>query len=270
MSTTKVFVIFGVIVFALACLLWVLEISFPSMLGRYIGLVENFVVTMVGAYVVAIVLDFTLQRSQEKAREKVAKVGISEASQVINRMMSLFTMMVKASSNGFIPSTIKELFGIEAAGLISLHLNLDKPAPVTSSIPWRNYITMEARYVLDRLSFVHTHYLAFLHEDALVALAQLRNNPLLQVLSEALHTTAVGQDISHPVLNIPLESLTPLMSEMLVSVEKIQQEAERLNTAIVPNLSRFALRDNVKPKIGDSRFEGQPGPRIFIGKEPPA
>ncbi len=131
MSTTKIFIIFGIFVVIITFPLIILYIWFPELLGRYTGLVENIIVGLIGAIVVATALDFTLRRRQEKALEKVARVGLSQASQIINRMMSLFAGMVKASSDGFVPSKIEELFGDKASELISLHLALRENAPTS-------------------------------------------------------------------------------------------------------------------------------------------
>lgn len=270
-STTRIFVIFGIFVVIVTVPLLFLYVWNPAMLGRFISLVENIIIGLPGAYIVALALDFTIRRRQERAMERVARVGLSEASQAINRMMSLFAGMVKASSDGFIPSTIEDLFGTNATELISFHLGLDKRAPVFPEIPWQDHITREAKFVVDNLTNVQERYQAFLPGHTLAALGTLRNNSLFHVfgsLSNMTKTDAL-QNIKRPVLNIPPENLQMLMDNILVSVKTVQQEAKRLKAPIVPSFPSSTFRDDVKPDIGDARFEGQLGPGIFIGKELP-
>ena len=87
MSTSKIFVIFGVFVVIVTFPLIIFYVYFPGMLGKYLGLAENIIVGMVGAFIVALALDFTQRRRQERAVEKVARVGLSETSQAINKML---------------------------------------------------------------------------------------------------------------------------------------------------------------------------------------
>ncbi len=164
-------------------------------------------------------------------------------------------------------------FGDKAADFISLHLDLCKPAPVSSNMIWGNYIPMEAKSILDRLSSVQARYLAFLPENALAAIGELQNNPLLNMFTR--FSGIINSDASHgitrPVFNFtPLENLKPIMTEMLISVKTVQKESERLNAVIVPQLSKVTFRDDFRPKTGDARFEGMPGPGVFTGNEPPA
>lgn len=272
MSTTKIFVIFGICVAVLTIPLIVMYIWFPLVLGRHISLVENIIVGAIGTYVVALALDFTLRRRQEKAVEKVARVALSEASQSINRMMSLFSSMIKASSDGFVPSTIEDLFGAKSIDLISLHLALSSRAPVTSNITWLDYIGREARLLVDGLTDIQDRYQAFLPESVLATIGTLRNNSLFSVFIQLPNvvTSDAQHNIQRPVLNIQIENLKPLMDEIVISVKTIQQSAVKINAKIVPRLPSPTFRDDVSPKIGEARFDGQPGPGIFIGEQPPS
>lgn len=208
MSTTKVFIIFGVFVIIVTFPLIVMDIWFHTMLGRYVGLVENIIAGMIGAFIVALALDFSLRTRQEKAAEKVAKIGLSQASQVINRMLSLLAGMIKVSSNGFIPSTIEELFGAEAQELISLHLALGKRALTTSNILWQDYIAGEVEIVEDGLTSVHERYQAFLNENALVAIGILQASSLLDIfrILPAAVRSSIELGVQKPVLNMPLRA----------------------------------------------------------------
>ncbi len=272
MSTTKIFIIFGIFVFILTVPLLVIYIWFPIVLGRYVSLVENVIVGTIGAYVVALALDFTLRRRQEKAVEKVARVGLTEVSQTINGMLAFFSSMIKASSDGFTPSMIEDLFSIKAAELISLHLALSSPAPVTSNITWQDHITGETRFLLDKLTSIQDRYQAFIPEDVLANIGTLRNNALFVIFKDL--SSAFKRDkqlnIERPVLNItPLEVLTSLMNEILDCIKIIQQVALKLEASIVPKFPSYTLRDDVSPKVGAARFDGKPGVGIFIGEMPP-
>jgi hypothetical protein len=267
MSTTRIFVTFGIIVAVVTVPLIVLYVWFPAALGRFTGLAENVIVGMIGAFIVAIALDFTARRRQEKSAEKIAKVGLNEASQIINKMLSLFGMMIKASSNGFIPSTIEELFGAEAQELISLHLWLDKQASTSTSVQWQDYMAAETRNIIDSLSSISERYQFFLSPDILIAIGNLRNNALLDVIKSfpAMNRVTSQLGIKHPVLNIPLNTLKAIMESMLTSVDVVEKEAKKRKTDIVPQFPTFTFRDDVLPKVGEARFDGQPGPSIYIG-----
>ncbi len=143
--------------------------SSPTSIWKIFGLVENSIASLVGAFIVALALDYTLRRRQEKAIEMVASVGLSEISTCVNRLIALFGGMVKVSSSTFPPSTIKDLYGPEAAELISLHLDLAKPAPVTSKTPWVNYIKEEIKRINDSLVSINNRYQAYLPEDTIIA-----------------------------------------------------------------------------------------------------
>jgi len=272
MSTTNIFVIFGICVAILTIPLIVIYISFPLILGRYINLVENIIVGTIGTYVVALALDFTLRRRQEKAVEKVARVALSEASQSINGMMSLFASMIKASSDGFVPTTIDDLFGPKSIDLISLHLALSSHAPVTSNITWLDHIGREARLLVDGLTDIQHQYQAFLPESVLATIGTLRNNSLFRVFIQLPNVVTIDaqHNIQRPVLNIQIENLKPLMDEIVISVKAIQQSAVKINAKIVPTFPSFTFRDDVTPKIGESRFDGQLGPPLFISEQPPS
>jgi len=272
MSTTKIFIIFGICVAVLTIPLIVMYIWFPLVLGRHISLVENIIVGTIGTYVVALALDFTLRRRQEKAVEKVARVALAETSQNINGMMSLFASMIKASSDGFVPSTIEDLFGAKAMDLISLHLSLSSRAPVTSNITWLEHIGERTQHLVDELTDIHNRYQAFLPESVLATIGTLRNNNLFSVFIKVpnMVTSDIQHKIQRPVLNIQIEDLKLLMDEIIISVKTIQQSAVKINAKFVPRFPSMTFRDDVKPKIGEARFDGQPGPAIFIREQLPS
>jgi len=271
MSTTKIFIIFGVCVAIVTAPLIITYVWFPIILGRYISIVENIIAGLIGAYLVALALDFTLRHRQEKAAEKVARVGLSEASQTINAMIALFASMVKASSEGFTPSTMEDLFGSKAAELISLHLALGSRAPVTSSITWQEHISRETHSLLDKLTNIQGRYQAFFSERALAAIAALRNNPLLNALQQIAQAAQFDaqMNIQRPVLNIPLDNLKPFMNDILISIKQVEHYAEELKTDVVPHFPQRTFDDDVSPKFGDARYDGPLGPSFSIGKELP-
>ena len=267
MSTTKIFIIFGVCVVVVTAPLIIMYFRFPEALGRYTGLAENVIVGLIGAYIVALSLDFTLRRRQEKATEKVAIVGLTEASRRINRMIALFGSLFKASSDGFIPSSMEELFDAKAADLLSLHLAINGRAPVIPNITWQEHITRESSLILNELAGIQDRYQAFLPENVLVALSKLRNNTLLNAFSQLSYGAALDrqENISRPVINfVPLAKLTVLMNEVLLCVKTIQQESIKLKASAVPQFPSFDFQNDVEPKVGSARFEGKPGVSFFI------
>lgn len=267
MSTTR---IIAVVIFFAAIIvipLVIIYIWFPLTLGRYIGLVENIIAGVIGGLIITLLIDFTIRRREKNALEKVARVGLSEASHQVNRMMGLFAAMVKASSTGFIPKSMDELFDAEAADLISLHLDLYKPAPVTPQILWPQYMSNETRYVLSKLSEVQNHYQSFFPENVTAEIAELRNNRLLLILQNVSGMVEVDirENIKCPVLNIiPPDALRQSMKDILNCVKTLQQDANRLKTTTAPHFPHFTFREDVLPKLGDSRYEGLPGPPIVI------
>ena len=271
MSTTKIFIIFGIFVFILTVPLLIIYIWFPIVLGRYASLVENVIVGTIGAYVVAFALDFILRLRQEKAVEQVARVGLTEVSTKFNRLIALFGSIFKAASDGFIPSTIDELFDAKAADLLSLHLDMNGRAPVTSGITWQEHITRESCLILNELTSVQDRYQAFLPGNSLVAIGKLRNNTLLIVFNQLSHGANLDkqENIQRPVINfIPLEKLTFLMNEILSCVKTIQQASIKLKTPTTPQFPSFDFRSDVEPKVGSARFEGNPGVPFIIGEIP--
>ncbi len=271
MSTTKLFIIFGLCAAVFVIPLIILYIWFPFVLGRHVGLVENAIVGIIGAYVVALSLDFTLRRRQEKALEKVAIIGLTDLSQTINRMIALFGSIFKASSDGFIPSTIDQLFDTKAADLLSLHLSIDSRAPVVPETTWQEYITRESNLILEKLNGIQNRYQVFLPENVLVALGKLRNNPLLNVFSQLSMGSALDKKerVSRPVINFtPPETLNYLMGEILLCVKTIERASIKLEASVVPHFPDFTFREDVGPKIGSACFEGKPGVSIIIGPFP--
>lgn len=237
MSTTKVFIIFGICVLVVIIPLTVLYVWFPSIIGRYNDIIENIIVGLPGAYVVALALDFTLRRRQERALAKVARVGLTETSRTINHILSFFASMIKASSTEFKPSTIDDLFSIKAAELISLHLALDRPAPVTSKINWKDYISSEASYIIDKITSIQNRYQAFFPYYVLTAVGILQDNTLLAFFKNFSHVDRVDTRLKfkRPVLNItPQETLNSLLKEILICIKTIQKAAIKLEASVVP------------------------------------
>lgn len=271
MSTARIFTIFGICVAFVTIPLISLYIWFPDILGRHVSLIGNIIVGAIGAYIVAFALDFSLRRRQEKAMEKVAIVGLAEASTKFNRLIALFGSIFKAASDGFIPSTIDELFDAKAADLLSLHLDINGRAPVTSGIAWQEHITRESCLILNELTSIQDRYQAFLPENVLVAIGKLRNNTLLIAFSQLSHGAELDkqENIPRPVINFtPLEKLTFLMNEILLCVKIIQQASIKLNTLTIPRFPSFDFRKDVEPKVGSARFEGSPGVAFIIGEIP--
>lgn len=271
MSTTKIFIIFGVCVAVLTIPLIILYIWFPFVLGRHISLAENAIVGIIGAYVIAFSLDFILRRRQEKALERVAIVGLAELSQTINRMIALFGSIFKASSDGFVPSTTDQLFDAKAADFLSLHLSIDSYAPTVAKITWQEYITRESNLILEKLNGMQDRYQIFLPENVLVALGKLRNNPLLNVFSRLSEGSALDKKerVSRPVINFtPPETLNRLMGEILLCVKTIERASIKLEASVIPHFPDFTFREDVSPKIGSARFKGKPGVSFIIGPFP--
>jgi hypothetical protein len=268
MSTTKIIIAFVVSIVILTVPLLVTYIWFPSVLGRYIGLVENVIAGVIGGLIITLLLDFTIRLRDERALDKVARVGLSEASRQTNRLMGLFAAMVKASSSGFLPSSIDDLFGSESAELISLHLDLYKPGPVMPQTSWPVYIENEIQYIMSRLSEIQNRYQAFFSGSSLAAIAELRINPLFIVLQHSSETIQDDKQmqIHRPVLNIPPDTMKQLMKDILTSIKTLQRDSYRLKTEDVPHFPHFEFQDNVLPKLGDARYEGPPGPPTFIGR----
>ncbi|MDO8717162.1 MAG: hypothetical protein Q7J73_10220 [Dehalococcoidales bacterium] len=269
MSSTKIIVVFAVGTIVLIIPLVAIYIWYPTLLGRYTGLAENVIAGVIGGLLISLFLDYTLRRRQEIALEKVARVGLSEASQMVNRIIDLFAQMVKASSTDFVPTSLGDLFNHQAAVQISSHLALDKGAPVMPSMLWRDYIIHEIGVIINTLTQVQERYQAYFREQTLIAIAELRNNPLLTALQHIQMSQLDAQmNIQRPVLNIPLDTITLFMSSILNSVQKIRQDAEKIKTTVVPRFPQRTL-DDVLPKFGDARFDGTPGPNLFIGKSLP-
>lgn len=269
MSTRKLFFIFGLIVFLICAPLLTIHIVAPHLLGRYIGLVESSIASLVGAFIVALALDYSLRRRQEKAIEMVASVGLSEISMCVNRLIALFGGMVKASSSTFSPSTIKDLYGPEAAELISLHLDLAKPAPVSSKTPWVNYIKEEIERINDSLANINNRYQAYLPEDTIIAIVTLQNNTVLKVIS-GFSIYDPELDIKYPVFNIEPEKLNFYLAEIKTSINIIQQSATRLKSKKIVKFPDFTFKSDVQPFKGSARYDGEAGPMTYIDFLPPA
>ncbi len=158
MSPTRIIIIFAICLTVLMIPLLTIYIWWRTLLGSYVGMVENVIAAVISALLITLLLDFTLRRRQEMTLEKVARIGLTEASQKINRMIALFGSIFKAASDGFIPSTIDELFNAKAADLLSLHLALESPAPVLPAITWIEHITRESRLILNELTNIQDRY----------------------------------------------------------------------------------------------------------------
>ena len=271
MSTTRIFVIAGIGVAVITIPLIIIYIGFPLILGRYVSLAENAIVGIIGTYAVAFSLDFIIRRRQEKAAEKVAIVGLTELSRTINRMIALFGSIFKASSDGFIPTTIDQLFDTRAADLLSLHLSIDSNAPVVPKATWQNHITHESHLILENLNVIQARYQVFFPENVLVTLGKLCNNPVLLIFSQLSNGTALDkrEGVPRPVINFtPLETLHYLMGEILSCVKTIERVSTKLATPIAPHFPDFTFRNDVGPQIGSARFNGEPGVSFIIGTFP--
>ncbi|GEM_PF-4537872 len=134
MSTTKIFLLVGAIIAVIVIPLLILYLTNPVIFGDHTGVIENIIVDLPAGYMVALVLDYTFRHREEKERDRVARVGLSETSCVLNRLLTTFASMVKAASDSFQPNTMEELFESRSTELVSLHLHLNANAPMLTPI----------------------------------------------------------------------------------------------------------------------------------------
>jgi hypothetical protein len=176
--------------------------------------------------------------------------------------------MVKASSDGFIPSDFTSLFGAKSAELISLNLGLDMKAPVVPNSTWREHIPREINIILAELHDISHRYQMYFESDLLTALAEICNSPLITAMRTLPSVKAldVKPRIQYPVLNIiPIETLESLLQALTPCIETVRLYASRLNTRIQVNIPTEIFRDDVAPMLGDSRYVGKPGPPMIFG-----
>jgi len=270
MTVKKIYIIFFSIILAAATILIYLDIRYPDLLGRFRNLAENGIAGLIGALIITFLLDFSIAQRQEKATQRMASVGLIETCQVINRLLAFTGTMIKASSNEFIPYDIDALFSNESQELVSLHLGIDKLAPNTSKTSWRYHIQNECKFIHEQLGSIQQRYYLLFSEDVLGAIGELYNNPLLNALMVVNDMDAADKRfrVKRPVLNIPLDQMSILMTEILRSVKKAERYTNKLNLKIKIQFPSQTFRSDFLPKLGDSRYDGQPGPGYSIGVLP--
>lgn len=272
MSATFFLAIFVTLLALGTCVLVSVYLFARGWLGNYVSLVENAIVQMAGTVIVVLAVDLVVRLRENAARARVARVGISELAICTNRLVDLFASLIKASSMDWIPQTFEDLFGDTAAELISHRLELARPAPVFPKTTWRDYLARQATLIKDTLDSVQQRYQAFLPEDALERMAVLRGNALLEVLTHLPNVDVLDRmsDIKRPVLNIRLEDLRTPLSEIYSTVKIVEGNAIKYKSRIKMRFPAYIFsRDDIQPKRGDSRFEGEPGLYMIIGPSPP-
>jgi len=267
MSTTKIFIIFGVCVLIIIAPLMILYFGFPETLGRFSGLVENTIAGLIGALLVAILLDFTIRRRQEKANEKVARVGLSEVAVSIDRILILFGNIYKASSDEYLPSSLEELFDDKATNLLSLHLAIKEQDPTIFNTTWQAYLSRESEKILNELTETQSRYQIFLSETCLIVLSKLRANGLLRFFVTQNKTADFDQQkgVYRPVFNfVPTNNVSIFLKEILSCINTIQKETRKLNAPTILQIPSFIFRNDVAPIVGSARFEGTPGVECLL------
>ncbi len=216
---------------------------------------------------ISFLLDFTLRHRQEMQLNKVAAIGLSEASVQVNRLIDLIASMIKASSDGWIPKTIDNLFNDEASELLSFHLDLGKPAPVIPIAQWRWHLSTQTELIINELTHIQGLYQAYFPNSTLTSIVSLRTSPLLSLYQNIFFASQADEQLNilRPVIDISLDALQPLMTNILTSIKQIQHDSEKLNSRIKPNFPSRIFDDDVKPNLGDARYDGPPGPLTFIG-----
>jgi hypothetical protein len=267
MSPTKIIIFFAIFIAVITSVSLYFDLSHPAIFGRHVSLVENLIAGAVIILLISLILDFTLRRRQEIQLNKVAGIGLSEASVQVNRLIDLVASMIKASSNGLIPKTLDNLFSEEAAELISFHLALDKPAPVVPGMLWKSYLSYETELIVSELGHIQDRYQAYFSEATLTAIVSLRTSPLLAVFQNIYlgSQTDTQFNIQRPVINISIDTIMPLVIDILTSIKHIQRDSEKLDARIKPRFPIRTFDDDVHPKFGDARYDGPLGPPIFIG-----
>jgi hypothetical protein len=235
-------------------------------LGLFKDLVGNIIAGIIGGVLITIALDLILRNRQQKSIDKVARIGVSEISVQVNRLMALLASMVKAASDGFVPNNFVSLFGRESAELISLHLGLDKKALVIPSMAWKQYIAIESDIIWAKLRDISVRYQMYLPDDLLIALAVMHNSQLLGIMRQLPSMTQPDTEsgIEYPVLNIPIDILESLLGDIAHCVETVNIQALRLKALKQIDFPSETFRNDMSPKFGDSRYIGKPGPPMLI------
>lgn len=245
----------------------ILYFGFPETLGRFSGLVENTIAGLIGALLVAILLDFTIRRRQEKANEKVARVGLSEVAVSIDRILILFGNIYKASSDEYLPSSLEELFDDKATNLLSLHLAIKEQDPTIFNTTWQAYLSRESEKILNELTETQSRYQIFLSETCLIVLSKLRANGLLRFFVTQNKTADFDQQkgVYRPVFNfVPTNNVSIFLKEILSCINTIQKETRKLNAPTILQIPSFIFRNDVAPIVGSARFEGTPGVECLL------
>jgi hypothetical protein len=263
---TKTIIIFGIVVIVITIPLVVFYVQFPDSLGLFKDLVGNIIAGIVGGVLITTALDLIIRNRQQKSIDKVARIGVSEITAQVNRLAALFANMVKAASDGFIPEDFTSLFGIESAKLISLHLGLDSKVHVSPVMTWKEYIAGESDTIWRELRDISNRYQMYLSDNLLSALAEIHNNQLLKIMRRLPNMTQPLKEegIEYPVLNIQIDTIKLLLSDIARDVETIRCQALRLKALTQVTFPDEAFRDDVGPKLGDSRYVGKPGPPMLI------
>lgn len=267
---TKIIWLFGAFLLIVTAPLIYVYVRYPSNLGRFTGLVENIIAGIFVGVLITFALDLILRSTQQKSVDRVARIGASEAVVQINHLTTLFASMVKAASDGFIPGDFASLFGPQAANLISINLGLDKNAPVLSAITWRQHISGECEKIGTDLRDISNRYQAYFSGDLITAIAGIHNSQLLNILI-SMNTAPIIDGIQYPVYNIqPTAALESLLDELAGYINTARSQALRLKSSIQVGYPAEIFRDDVSPKLGESRYVEEPGPPTLIGPRLPS
>lgn len=265
-STVITFVVFGAIVAVAEVILLLIYFGNNSMLGRHDGLVQNSIVTLFGAFFVALFLDFRIRIRQEQTANRIAKIALSEMSIQINGVLRLFAAAIRASSDGFQPITMKGMFGRKAAELFSLNLDLNKSAGTASNAPWSQRIDSEVKAFKIGLTSISARYLPFLPEEAVLSVARLHNHRLFGALNNLDYMMQLSERIGtkRDVLNIPIDTLENLLQDIYSEISTITKYSTKLGSDVTPIFPASDFSGAVLPTAGSARFEGDPGPPFEI------
>ena len=148
-----------------------------------------------------------------------------------------------------------------------------RPAPTSPKISWPRHISGSVRRFTESIYSIQSRYQLALPDGASVGLGNLVSSPLLTYF-ESL-ATGVEQNeregINHPVINISLTVLQGFMADILGDIRRVEESSRVLGADVVPRfpVALFRTGSVVAPHFGDARYDGEPGPAAFFGREPP-
>lgn len=219
--------------------------------------------SVISAAIVVFGIDQILKYEKRTRQEPVIRVALESLITYLNQYANLVAQMAKASAEepwDNSPKNFQKLFSKKTAKQICYCLNLDSKAPVAQKrVDWRTFLHNEFKKFEREINNLITKYGAYLPEPIL-ARAEKMTTSMIGIWALKLPTIKkIDQqnNFSRPPAFAPglEDKIEEDFQNILNLIKSITTEAEKLEIPPPKFPTGTIERDDIAPKVGDSRFE---------------